>query len=50
MNDVGIVTLPSGGHFAIALFVTNPKDNIETVEAVMAKISKLVFDHYATTK
>ena len=50
MNDVGVVTLPSGGHFAIALFVTNPKDSIETVEAVMAKISKLVFDHYATTK
>jgi len=50
MNDVGVVTLPSGGHFAIALFVTNPKDSIEAVETVMAKISKLVFDHYATTK
>ena len=50
MNDVGVVTLPSGDHFAIALFVSNPKDSIETVEAVMAKISKLVFDHYTTTK
>ena len=50
MNDVGVVTLPSGDHFAIALFVANPKDSIETVESVMAKISKLVFDHYATTK
>jgi len=50
MNDVGVVTLPSGGHFAIALFVTNPKDSIETVEAVMARISKLVFDHFATIK
>nr|AIA18138.1 VEB-PER_beta_lactamase [uncultured bacterium] len=50
MNDVGVVTLPSGGHFAIALFVTNPKDSIEVVEAVMAKISKLVLDHYATAK
>ena len=50
MNDVGVVTLPSGDHFAIALFVANPKDSIETVETVMAKISKLVFDHYATTK
>jgi|SRR5688572_3453082 len=50
MNDVGVVTLPSGDHFAIALFVSNPKDSIETVEAVMAKISKLVFDHFATTK
>jgi beta-lactamase class A len=46
INDVGVVTLPSGDHFAIALFVSNPKDSIETVEAVMAKISKLVFDHY----
>ena len=50
INDVGVVTLPSGDHFAIALFVSNPKDSIETVEEVMAKISKLVFDHYATTK
>ena len=50
MNDVGVVTLPSGEHFAIELFVSNPKDSIETVEAVMAKISKLVFDRYATTK
>ena len=50
MNDVGVVTLPSGGHFAIALFVTNPKDSIETVEAVMASISKLVFDRFARIK
>ena len=50
MNDVGVVTLPSGDHFAIALFVSNPKDSIETVEAVMAKISKLVFDHYVMTR
>jgi len=50
MNDVGVATLPSGGHFAIALFVTNPKDSIETVEAAIAKISKLVFDHFATIK
>jgi beta-lactamase class A len=50
MNDVGVVTLPSGGHFAIALFVTNPKDSIETFEGVMARISKLVFDHFATIK
>jgi beta-lactamase class A len=50
MNDVGVVTLPSGDHFAIALFVSNPKDSIEAVETVMAKISKLVFDHYTETK
>ena len=50
INDVGVVTLPSGDHFAIVLFVSNPKDSIETVEAVMAKVSKLVFDHYATTR
>ncbi len=48
MNDVGVVTLPSGDHFAIALFVANPKDGIETIESVMAKISKLVFDHYTS--
>lgn len=50
VNDVGVVTLPSGEHFAIALFIANPKDSVEKLETVMAAISKLVFEHYVKTK
>ncbi|HZB13389.1 MAG TPA: class A beta-lactamase, subclass A2 [Chryseolinea sp.] len=50
VNDVGIVTLPSGEHFAIALFISNPKDSVEELETVMAKISQLVFDYYTRSK
>ena len=28
INDVGIVTLPSGEHFAIAFFIANPRDSV----------------------
>lgn len=48
VNDVGVITLPNGKHLAIALFVTNSKEDTETQEALIAKISKLAFDHYAT--
>lgn len=46
INDVGIVTLPNGKHVAIALFISNPKESVEKLESVMAKISKAVFDYY----
>jgi beta-lactamase class A len=50
INDVGIVTLPNGGHIAIALFISNPKESVDKLETVMAQISKMVFDHYVLTK
>ena len=50
INDVGIITLPSGEHVAIALFISNSKESIEKLETLQAKISKLVFDHYSATK
>ncbi|WP_276374820.1 class A beta-lactamase, subclass A2 [Chryseolinea sp. H1M3-3] len=47
INDVGIITLPNGSHIAIALFISNTKESVEKLEGVMAKISKLVYDHYS---
>ncbi len=47
INDVGIITLPNGDHVAIALFISNTKESVEKLEGVMAKISKLVYDHYS---
>lgn len=45
-NDIGIVTLPNGKHYAIAVFVTNSKDNDELNAAIIADISKAVWDYY----
>jgi beta-lactamase class A len=47
INDVGIITLPNGDHIAIALFISNTKESVEKLEGVMAKISKMVYDHYS---
>ncbi len=46
-NDVGIVTLPNGHHFAIAIFVSDAKTDVVTREAVIAKISRMVWDEWS---
>jgi beta-lactamase class A len=46
LNDVGIVTLPNGSHFAIAVFISNTKEETSKLEELIAKISKATFDHY----
>jgi beta-lactamase class A len=43
-NDIGIITLPSGKHVAIAVFVANSLADQATRESVIAKISKAIFD------
>lgn len=50
LNDVGIITLPNGQHVAIALFISNTKESMSTLEGLMAAISKNVFDHYLNLK
>jgi len=45
-NDVGIVTLPNGQHFAIVIFVVNSPEKIEIREGVIAQITKAVWDYY----
>jgi beta-lactamase class A len=47
-NDIGIVTLPNGKHYAIAVFITNSKENDEANAAIIAEISKAVWDYYLT--
>jgi beta-lactamase class A len=48
VNDVGIVTLPNGQHFAIAVFITNTTENLETSERIIAEIAKMAWDYFTT--
>jgi beta-lactamase class A len=45
-NDIGIVTLPNGKHFAIAVYITDSKEDDETNAAIVAEISKAVWDFF----
>ena len=44
-NDMGIVTLPNGKHYAICVFVSNSKESEEVNCKIIADISKIVFDN-----
>lgn len=46
LNNVGIVMLPNGKHVAIAIFISKTPESVDRLEEVIAKISKVVFDHY----
>jgi beta-lactamase class A len=46
VNDIGIVTLPNGDHFALCVFVSNTKDNDAANEKTIADIAKAVWDFY----
>ena len=46
VNDIGIVTLPGGKHYAISVFVANSKENNEANEKIIADISILVWDYF----
>ena len=45
-NDVGIIFLPGGKHLAIAVFVSDSPADEKTREAVIARISKAVWDRW----
>lgn len=45
-NDVGIVKLPNGKHYAIAVFITDSKEDDENNAAIIAEISKAVWAYY----
>ena len=47
-NDIGIITLPGGKHFAISVFVTNSKENDETNEKIISDIAKVTWDYFVT--
>jgi len=45
-NDVGIVTLPDGQHFAITVFVAASKENNDTNEQIIASVAKAAWDYF----
>ena len=47
-NDIGIVTLPDGRHFAIAVFVANSRETPEETAAIIAHLCKTAWDYFAT--
>jgi beta-lactamase class A len=47
INDVGIITLPNGKHIALAIFVSESKENRETNERIIAEITEIIWE-YAT--
>ena len=49
-NDVGIVALPNGEHFAIVVFVTNATAEQKTLEEVIARISRAVWDDFTAKR
>lgn len=47
-NDIGIITLPSGRHLAIAVFVSDSPADEATRESVIAKIARTIYDAAVT--
>lgn len=43
-NDIGIVTLPNGKHFAIAVFVSMTKEEEAVTDRIIAECSKAAWD------
>lgn len=46
-NDIGIVALPNGKHFAIAVFVSDSPADEATREGMIAKIAKAAWDEWS---
>ena len=47
-NDIGIVSLPDGKHYAIAVFVSDSKENNDINEKIIAEISKVTWDYFTS--
>jgi beta-lactamase class A len=45
-NDIGIITLPNGKQFAIAIFVSNSLEDEMTNDKMIAEITLVVWDYY----
>lgn len=46
-NDIGIVTLPNGKHYAISIFVSDSMETEAVNTKIVADISKIVFDYFS---
>lgn len=45
-NDIGIVTLPNGKHFAVAVFVSMAKEEEKVTDQIIAECSKAAWDYF----
>lgn len=45
-NDLGFIELPNGKQLSIAVFIVNSMEDDKTNAAIIAQISKAVYDHY----
>ncbi len=45
-NDIGIVTLPNGKHFIVAVFYGNTKMNDKESDRVIAEVAKAAWDYF----
>jgi beta-lactamase class A len=43
-NDIGLITLPDGGHLAIAVFITDSRADEVTREKVISRIAREAYD------
>ena len=46
-NDIGIVILPNGTHYAISVLISDSMESEETNTKIIADISKTVFDYFS---
>ena len=46
-NDIGFVLLPDGTHYSITVFVMNSRESDTANAALIARLSKLVYDYYS---
>ena len=49
-NDIGIITLPSGKHLVVAVFVSDAKADQDTRERVIGEIAKAAWDEETALK
>lgn len=45
-NDMGFVNLPNGKQYSIAIYVMNSREDDKATNAIIAEISKAVYDYY----
>lgn len=46
-NDIGVITLPSGQHVIVSVFVSDSYENEVTNDKIIADIAKASFDYYS---
>lgn len=46
MNDAGIVVLPDGSHYSIAVFVKDSAETTDTNSRIISEISAIVYDYF----